>query len=50
MDTGYLSCQPGAAGDTEKAGRMALLDRARHQSIRAMGTEWVKGMVHPDHV
>ncbi len=48
MDTGYLPRQPGAAGDTEKAGRMALIDVARGQSVRAMGQEWVKGMVHPD--
>jgi pimeloyl-ACP methyl ester carboxylesterase len=48
MDTGYLPRQPGAAGDIEKAGRMALLDIARKQGVRAMGREWVKGMVHPD--
>jgi pimeloyl-ACP methyl ester carboxylesterase len=48
MDTGYLPRQPGVAGDTEKAGRMALLDVARRQGVRAMGKEWVKGMVHPD--
>lgn len=48
MDTGYLPCQPGAAGDTEKAGRMALLDVARQQGVRAMGQAWVKAMVHPD--
>jgi pimeloyl-ACP methyl ester carboxylesterase len=48
MDTGYLARQPGAAGDTEKAGRMALLDVAQQQGVRAMAQEWVKGMVHPD--
>ena len=48
MDTGYLPRQPGPAGDTEKAGRMALLDVAHQQGVRAMGKEWVKGMVHPD--
>ncbi len=48
MDTGYLARQPGAAGDTEKAGRMALLDVAQRQGVRAMAQEWVKGMVHPD--
>ena len=48
MDTGYLPRQSGPAGDTEKAGRMALLDVARQQGVRAMGKEWVKGMVHPD--
>ena len=48
MDTGYLPRQPGAAGDTEKAGRMALVDVATGQGVRAMAQEWVKGMVHPD--
>lgn len=48
MDTGYLARQPGAAGDTEKVGRMALLDVAQQQGVRAMAQEWVKGMVHPD--
>lgn len=48
MDTGYLPPQPGSVGDTEKAGRMALVDMARNQGVRAMGQVWVKGMVHPD--
>lgn len=48
MDTGYLPRQPGAAGDTETAGRMALLDVAQQQGVRAMAQQWVKGMVHPD--
>ena len=48
MDTGYLPRHPGPAGDTEKAGRMALLDVARQHGVRAMGKEWVKDMVHPD--
>jgi pimeloyl-ACP methyl ester carboxylesterase len=48
MDTGYLAWLPGAAGDTERAGRMALLNVAQQQGVRAMAQEWVKGMVHPD--
>ncbi|MFN5350901.1 MAG: alpha/beta fold hydrolase [Polaromonas sp.] len=48
MDTGYLPRQSGVAGDTEKAGRMALLDVAQQQGVRAMAQQWVKGMVHPD--
>ena len=47
MDTGYLPLAAGAAGDTERAGRMALLAIARAQGVRAMCSEWVKGMVHP---
>lgn len=47
MDTGYLPLAEGEAGAKERAGRMALLDVARREGVRAMCTEWVKGMVHP---
>ena len=47
MDTGYLALAGGEAGAKERAGRMALLDVARRDGVRAMCTEWVKGMVHP---
>ncbi len=47
MDTGYLPLAAGEAGAKERAGRMALLDVARRDGVRAMCTEWVKGMVHP---
>ena len=47
MDTGYLPLAMGAAGDTERAGRMALLAIAKTQGVRAMCSEWVRGMVHP---
>lgn len=48
MDTGYLAKASGAAGETEAAGRMTLVALARQQGVRAMCTEWVKGMVHPE--
>ncbi len=48
MDTGYLARVPGEKGETEKAGRMALLAIAEKDGVRAMASEWVKGMVHPD--
>ncbi len=48
MDTGYLPRAPGEQGETEKAGRMALLAIAEKDGVRAMAAEWVKGMVHPD--
>ena len=48
MDTGYLPMTGGAADDTERAGRMALMEVARRDGVRAMCSEWVKGMVHPD--
>ena len=34
-------------GQQEVAKRHALLQTAREQGVRAMATEWVKGMVHP---
>ncbi|MBI2724667.1 MAG: alpha/beta hydrolase [Polaromonas sp.] len=48
MDTGHLARVPGEKGETEKAGRMALLAIAEKDGVRAMAAEWVKGMVHPD--
>lgn len=47
LDTGYQPLAPGAAGAQEKAGRMALLERARSEDMRAMGRDWAQGMVHP---
>ena len=48
MDTGHLAPVPGEKGEAEKAGRMALLAIAEKDGVRAMASEWVKGMVHPD--
>ena len=48
MATGYLPKAAGAAGDAEAAGRMALMEVAHQQGVRAMAREWVKGMVHPN--
>ena len=48
MDTGYTPLATGAAGKHEIAGRYRLLDIARSQGMRAMGMDWVQGMVHPD--
>jgi pimeloyl-ACP methyl ester carboxylesterase len=48
LDTG---CQPraiGAAGEEETRQRQRLVDLAREQGLRAMGEEWLLGMVHPD--
>lgn len=47
MDTGYLPLASGSAGEKERAGRMALLEVARTNGVRAMCGEWLKGMVHP---
>lgn len=47
LDTGHLPLAPGEAGQAEAAKRHALLAIARAQGTRAMGREWVQGMVHP---
>ncbi len=47
FDTGHLPKPVGMAGDEEVGKRMALLAMAREQGVRAMASEWVKGMVAP---
>ena len=47
FDTGHLPKPEGEAGDEEVRKRMALLEIARSQGVRAMASEWVKGMVAP---
>ena len=48
MDTGYHALAPGEAGEREVAGRLALLEIARRDGMRAMAEQWVQGMVHPE--
>lgn len=48
LDTGTHPLPAGEAGDKERAGRMALLELARTQGMRAMADKWARGMVHPD--
>lgn len=47
LDTGYQPLPPGAEGERERAQRLALLEVARTQGMRAMGERWAAGMVHP---
>jgi pimeloyl-ACP methyl ester carboxylesterase len=47
LDTGYLALAPGNKGETEKAGRMALIAVARKDGVPTMCQQWVKGMLHP---
>ncbi len=47
LDTGHAALPPGEAGDREVAGRLALVEKARRQGMRAMGWEWLQGMVYP---
>jgi len=48
LDTGYRARPAGAAGDDERAGRLALLATAREQGMRAMARAWVQPMVHAE--
>lgn len=48
LDTGTHPLAPGDAGARERANRLALLQLARDQGMRAMGQQWLAGMVHPD--
>lgn len=50
LDTGMDPLAPGAAGAAERDKRMALLQVARQQGMRAMGREWARGMVHPGRI
>jgi pimeloyl-ACP methyl ester carboxylesterase len=47
LDTGYQALPAGAAGEQERARRMALVTLARAEGMRAMGREWMRPMVHP---
>jgi len=48
LDTGYQPLPPGATGERETAARFALLEKARREGMRAMGRQWLQGMVHPE--
>lgn len=47
LDTGYQPLAPGEAGEREVAARLALVEKARRRGMRAMGWEWLQGMVYP---
>ncbi len=48
LDTGYEARPEGEAGEPEACKRYRLLDIALSQGMRAMGREWIQGMVHPE--
>jgi pimeloyl-ACP methyl ester carboxylesterase len=48
LDTGYQACAGGMVGAEETRQRQRLLDIATTEGMRAMGREWVRGMVHPE--
>jgi pimeloyl-ACP methyl ester carboxylesterase len=47
LDTGHQPLAVGEPGEREVAGRMALVEKSRRQGMRAMGWEWLQGMVYP---
>jgi pimeloyl-ACP methyl ester carboxylesterase len=47
LDTGTHPLAEGQAGAKEKAGRLALLELAQTQGMRAMAAQWARPMVHP---
>ena len=47
LDTGYQARPAGKTGEEEARKRRQLLDMATTLGMRAMGLEWVQGMVHP---
>jgi pimeloyl-ACP methyl ester carboxylesterase len=50
LDTGYEARKAGELGEQEARGRRHLVELARDRGMRAMGAEWVRGMVHPSRV
>ena len=47
LNTGADTRASGAAGEQEERNRMALVDLARTQGMRAMGMKWLPPMMHP---
>jgi pimeloyl-ACP methyl ester carboxylesterase len=48
LDTGWQARPIGEVGDEEARRRQRLLDIANSDGMRAMGRDWVTGMVHPE--
>ncbi len=48
LDTGYKPLEAGAAGERERSERLAFVELAQTQGMRAMARQWVRNMVHPD--
>ena len=47
LDTGWRPRPPGEAGAREQAQRLALVELARREGMRAMAGQWAPGMLHP---
>jgi pimeloyl-ACP methyl ester carboxylesterase len=46
--TGHQPLADGEAGEREREGRAKLVALARNEGMRAMGRQWVRGMVRPE--
>jgi pimeloyl-ACP methyl ester carboxylesterase len=47
LDTGFEARPAGAQGEQEASRRRHLVAVAQQSGMRAMGTEWLQGMLHP---
>lgn len=47
LDSGTAARPPGTAGDDERRARLALVDLARRDGLRAVAQQWLPPMVHP---
>jgi pimeloyl-ACP methyl ester carboxylesterase len=50
LDTGWHPLPEGTAGAQECAQRLALVELAQREGMRAMGQRWAPGMLHPQHL
>jgi pimeloyl-ACP methyl ester carboxylesterase len=50
LDTGYLGRPAGEEGEREARGRRYLVELGWERGMRAMGAEWLRGMLHPARV
>ena len=48
--TGHQPLADGEAGEREREGRARLVALARNEGMRAMGRQWVQGMVRPENL
>ncbi|MGA9882271.1 MAG: alpha/beta fold hydrolase [Candidatus Acidiferrales bacterium] len=48
LDTAYRPRAEGGAGEREHSERMALVEIAQWQGMRAMGRSWMPKIIHPD--
>jgi len=50
LDTGWRARSPGEVGVAEERQRRRLVDLAYSSGMHTMGREWLRGMLHPEHL